>query len=166
MKNTLENKAKFFAQYWGQTVVNWNNNLQIKLKLNVLLNEIDEMDILELKPISSITKEDACIIAMLLVDWQESMSKLSPENIEVRGRIDGDHVWDELVMNFKGSFSYVVRYRGGDFLTWIDSNGRCEWNTSNHLQVYDYLRSKGYALPWIGLSVEQLEEYGWIKIKK
>lgn len=30
----------------------------------------------------------------------------------------------------------------------------------------DYLRSKGYALPWMGLSVEQLIEYGWIKLKE
>lgn len=27
-----------------------------------------------------------------------------------------------------------------------------------------YLRSKGYALPWMGLSVEQQIEYGWIKL--
>lgn len=29
---------------------------------------------------------------------------------------------------------------------------------------YDYLRSKGYALPWMGLSVEKQIEYNWIKI--
>ena len=27
-------------------------------------------------------------------------------------------------------------------------------------EAYDYLRSKGYALPWMGLSVEKLIEYG------
>ena len=31
---------------------------------------------------------------------------------------------------------------------------------------YDYLRSKGYALPYMGLSIETLQEYGWIKIKE
>jgi hypothetical protein len=30
----------------------------------------------------------------------------------------------------------------------------------------DYLRSKGYALPWMDLSVEDLVEYGWIKLKE
>lgn len=29
----------------------------------------------------------------------------------------------------------------------------------------DFLRSKGYAIPWNGLKVHQLEEYGWIKFK-
>lgn len=33
------------------------------------------------------------------------------------------------------------------------------------LKDFDYLRSKGYALPWMGLSIEKLIEYGWIKIK-
>lgn len=31
--------------------------------------------------------------------------------------------------------------------------------------ILDYLRSKGYALPWMGLSIETLQEYGWIKLK-
>ena len=30
----------------------------------------------------------------------------------------------------------------------------------------DYLRSRGYALPWMELSVEKLMEYGWIKLKE
>jgi len=32
--------------------------------------------------------------------------------------------------------------------------------------IVDYLRSKGYALPFMGLSVEQQIEYGWVKLKK
>lgn len=30
----------------------------------------------------------------------------------------------------------------------------------------DFLRSKGYALPWMGLSVEEMVEYGWIRLKR
>ena len=29
-----------------------------------------------------------------------------------------------------------------------------------------YLRSKGYALPYLGLSVEKQIEYGWVKLKE
>jgi hypothetical protein len=32
------------------------------------------------------------------------------------------------------------------------------------LHTADYLRSKGYALPFLGLSVEKLIEYNWIKL--
>lgn len=33
------------------------------------------------------------------------------------------------------------------------------------LRLFDYLRSKGYALPYNGLSVEELINRGWIKLK-
>ena len=32
------------------------------------------------------------------------------------------------------------------------------------LECYDYLRSKGYALPWMGLSVQEIVEAEWIKL--
>lgn len=31
-------------------------------------------------------------------------------------------------------------------------------------KVYQYLQSKGYALPWMGLSVEEMVQAGWIKL--
>lgn len=34
------------------------------------------------------------------------------------------------------------------------------------LPASDYLRSKGYALPWMGYSVEQLISFGWLKLKQ
>ena len=34
------------------------------------------------------------------------------------------------------------------------------------LRVHDYLRSKGYALPFMGLSVDDLVSYGWVKLKE
>jgi hypothetical protein len=33
------------------------------------------------------------------------------------------------------------------------------------VSAYDYLRSKGYALAFHDLSVEDLINYGWIKLK-
>jgi hypothetical protein len=34
------------------------------------------------------------------------------------------------------------------------------------LHVFDYLRSKGYALPYMGILVEEMVKYGWIKLKE
>lgn len=36
----------------------------------------------------------------------------------------------------------------------------------NFLDLYsaDLLRSRGYALPWMGLSVDELEQAGWIRL--
>lgn len=33
-------------------------------------------------------------------------------------------------------------------------------------RIVDYLRAKGYALPWMGLSVEAMVESGWIKLQE
>lgn len=30
--------------------------------------------------------------------------------------------------------------------------------------AFDFLRSKGYAIPFLGMSVEEMEKLGWIKI--
>lgn len=122
-ENTIENKQKFFAQYWGQKIVNWNNNLQIKLKLNVLINETDSLDLLELKPLSLITDDDA-----------------------------------EGYLHFIGCHSFGERIQQAK----IQIKEDCH----NDIHMSDYLRSKGYALPWMGLSVETLVNYGWIKLKE
>lgn len=50
MKNTLENKAKFFAQYWGQLKVVYRKGFI--LRDNNSPQFVDEFDMLELTPIT------------------------------------------------------------------------------------------------------------------
>lgn len=59
MENTLQNKAKFFAQYWGQELIQAEG---YEKKFNVsdmYVSGFDGKEWLELKPLSSITDEDA-----------------------------------------------------------------------------------------------------------
>ena len=35
---------------------------------------------------------------------------------------------------------------------------------STDLHICDFLRSKGYAIPWMGFSVAELIELGWVKL--
>ena len=48
-----------------------------------------------------------------------------------------------------------------------DYLNRVHENANFNIEQYeiDYLRSKGYALPYMDLSVEDLISYGWIKLK-
>lgn len=120
LENTLENKAKFFALYWGQNIYNeqghWNGE-PVNANSMAILNV--QMPFLLLTPLSSITDEDA----------------------------------NHLDLNNYSS---------------LNEDGVClpftEFRLFNTDEV-DYLRSKGYALPYMGLSVEKLIEYGWIKLK-
>lgn len=116
MKNTVENKAKFFAQYWGQNILRYEPDLGYHRIVNdYKIGNADEF-VAELKPLSKITDED------------------------LRELNAGRHEW-------------IVLY---------------EDNPEEELtpQAFDFLRSKGYALPFMGISVEQQIEWGWIKLKQ
>lgn len=41
---------------------------------------------------------------------------------------------------------------------------QCNVYGEDWLKLFDYLRSRGYALPYMGISVEQQVEAGWIKL--
>lgn len=137
MKNNLENKVKFFAQYWGVEAVRYNNYTK-----SMTVNFVDFIDMknglfLELKPLSSITDEHVIKVANIF-GWKETEGD-SVEEILKQGRKTVNELFEK-----KFTISYLA--------------------LRLYFEVYDYLRSKGYALPWMGLSVEKLQEYGWIKL--
>ena len=57
MENTLENKAKFFAQFLGQHVLYFSSDFLRKID-NLTLDSVENDDFLELKPLSQISDED------------------------------------------------------------------------------------------------------------
>ena len=157
LENTLENKAKFFAQYWGQHVLYFSSDFLRKID-NLTLDSIENDDYLELKHISQISDEDAINVAKLV----------SPMLFEGRGK-NGGHYIDK-----SETWWYSVKHNGKTLMVDIDLDGYIfEYDEveeykrpSRSLIGTDYLRSKGYALPWMDLSVEDLVEYGWVKLKK
>ena len=56
-QNTLENKARFFAQYFGQHVLYFSSDFLRKID-NLTLDSIENDDYLELKPLSQISDDD------------------------------------------------------------------------------------------------------------
>ena len=122
-QNTLENKARFFAQYFGQHVLYFSSDFLRKID-NLTLDSIENDDYLELKPISQISDEDAI-----------EVSKEYPAF--------GSDIRNSVKELFK------------------------EWNVLElSIETGDFLRSKGYALSYMDLSVEDLVEYGWVKLKE
>lgn len=126
MENTLENKAKFFAQYLKQKVVfktDWecfNDKSLMELDPTYLQtgNNVLVGGYLVLKPLSSITDDDQRYV-------------LSDKLCNSMELVEEDKI---------GAFFISDCY------------------------LTDYLRSKGYALPYMGLSVETLVSYGWVKL--
>jgi len=105
MENTIENKTKFFAVYWGQKVLNGRSNA-------IPNREVSKFDYLLLKNPFNF----------------DSNSEDAKEGIEYFKKIKIDH------------------------------------NNDDNICTVDFLRSKGYALPYMGINIEKLLEYGWIKL--
>jgi len=141
MENTLENKAKFFAQYWGQKIVHTGSGKSMRglgKEIAMCYENADKFQLvlfsnqrsLQLKPLSSITDEDATeVVAILKTVGVLSSAMREPQKFL------------EPLKKGKGTIQLI-------------------------LPVADYLRSKGYALPYMGLSIETLCDYGWIKLQE
>lgn len=124
-----ENKAKFFALYWGQKVIKDDAFQLLYVSPNINLEH--DSWYLNLKPLSSISDEDARDVCRLFTNNFPDDSIAS-----VQGRM--------LVTEYIKRTSSLIAY---------------DW-----FLALDYLRSKGYALPWMGLSVEEIVEAGWIRL--
>lgn len=132
MENTLENKAKFFAQYWGQKVFKIQAEFcpaTQQVNPQFIGKFLDEKSILELNPLSLITDEDVLIVSGL-VGYRNVITDMRKKR--------------ELIKFTKEAInSHILVYK-----------------------VVDYLRSKGYALPYMGLMIEKQIEYGWVILNK
>ena len=53
-----------------------------------------------------------------------------------------------------------------DYSTALNYKSYTDFFEDQRIEDIDYLRSRGYALPWMNYSVEQLIELGWIKIRE
>lgn len=138
-QNILENKARFFAQYWCQKIICFPHNknpIRYDNPNKLLAGTFERNAYLQLKPLSQISDEDAIEVSKIF-----GLCHLS-------GAIK------ELILS-------IFRTSINDSGTTSSTNGIKNW-----IQVFDYLRSKGYALHYMDLSVEDLIEYGWIKLKE
>lgn len=138
---TPEIKARVFALYWGQAIINAEG--LSKLKRMDELNPIREGDFLEVKPLSAITDEDAKAIARRV--WTD----------EIVGKVQIDDVkrW------IKGIFL------DGNLYSW-EWDRVDDFTKDDEFFAIDYLRSKGYALPAFGFSVNELVEAGIFKLQE
>lgn len=134
-ENTPEEKAKFFAQYWGQFLKTSDNHKTKGLKPLEIdshsIQYVDEHSFLELTPLKNISDEDAIEVGYILLK---------------RGR---DYKKDIFCKQ--------------DAYAWIRNGMMPTLNPSQCVLAIDFIRSKSYLLPYKDLSTEDLIAYGWAK---
>lgn len=145
-------KAAYFAQYWGQPVQTYK--LSYSWKRNVEVNGSSQ-GFITLKPLSSITDEDAIEVAKIA----NSPSFAIPKEWKVE--LDSEYGF-VTVKSDKSNHSFDLDIKDGH-LQMYDGDYKSDM-FFNHYRVCDFLRSKGYALPYRQYSVDDLITKGWLKL--
>lgn len=144
MENNSQNKQRFFANYWGQNIL-LPDELLIDMPTTVEnISSLGEDERLLLKSLSAISDEDAIEVAKL------TYAMPHPNGTDFTVYLNQ---FGKKVVSWGDSFSQK-------YLAEIDT----KTDIYNSLQA-DYLRSKGYLLPFMDLSTEQILEYKWAVIK-
>lgn len=146
IKPTQEEKEQYFAAHWLQRVLvinaGYNNLYHINHQwISVLQDESH----LELTSLADITDEDAIEVA-----------KIYKSNVRGYGLLGAAGVVKEEFLR-----------AGKEFCKRLDGNFWNDFaNILNMLAAFDFLRSKGYALPWRRYTVEHLISLGWLKLRQ
>lgn len=126
MTNTIENKQRFFALYFGQQVHRGNRSKHLD-HLSIMSNQ--KFGHLELKSLSDISDDDLLWLGRTANDYPNS--------------------------NYKDDLNYckdlVRRYLSRPPMM--------------NYECVDYLRKRGYLLPFEDLTIEQILAYKWAVIK-
>ncbi len=154
MENNLENKARFIAQYYGVKALYVGGVGVVRIGYGGWNLKHPDF-FLELTPLSKISDEDAIEVSKLLGYITKRTIVRDTDCISIFLYTEDDY---DVQPTFNIQYDGYAYFSNGD--TWEDNFQR-----GADVSAYDYLRSKGYALPYMDLSVEDLINYGWIRLK-
>jgi hypothetical protein len=136
--NKTDVKCRFFAQYWEQKVVAHLENLE-----TIGVKEV------RYEPRTVINFSDIDNCCLVLKQLKEISNEDSIKIAEIFG-IKEDHL-------FFGKFLCNCMF---------DNSADCEENVlfNSNAKAIDYLRSKGYAIPFMEYSISDLISFGWVRL--
>lgn len=165
MKNTVENRLKFIAQYFGQRLFNYShvkdrNELakSIHVDHNCLTRTyVSQFSYLELKSLSNISDEDARKLVKLKLQFDITGDNTVYNPGEIKAIDVKVQTGDE---EHKAYIEAEITHT--KFANWMEYLliGRPD----DKAIIVDKLRLMGYAVPYDTLSVETLIKYGWVRI--
>lgn len=157
---TSKIKAEIFAQYYGQQLLRWhqwsdntlNSIVDMKAPMKSGELDIDEGWFLELKPLSNISDDDAIEVSKFL-NWGRDI---------IKNRLNGNIRDDQNLEELK-----LIYIRIGKKSVEVFNGYKIDAVRSSPLEIskcFQYLLSKGYALPYLDYTVEDLVELGAYKL--
>jgi len=150
-------KSRFFAQYWEQDIIHvnmieWVDRTRVVDAITMESDSFKKFS-LYLTHISKITDEDAIYVAQLITkfNWDLDLgTKVIREENQIR------IYYDAKISGFKHTTTIYDDFFGRNYL------GEPIQPLSG--EIFDYLRSKGYAVPFMEYSVEDLISFGWVQL--
>jgi protein tyrosine phosphatase len=135
-ENNLELKTRFFALYWGQMIFSHHHGEGGNCVTAFFAYKENKEGFLELTPLSKISDEDALVVYRFHYPLDKWDDKEERDSYDTKEAVE-----------------------------WLHNLGK-----PNYIKLTcegaDYLRSKGYALPFLNISVNEQIELGWIKLKE
>jgi hypothetical protein len=153
MTQEQQDKQSFFGLYINQAVLSIDINRKRRTEpltpTRIERYAWQDDSYLELRSLQSISDEDAIEVATVYEPFVPlKVSQRNTFSVRIAHTDDdGDH--DFCTIFFDGE---------------IDNGGN--HGSTHDLQAYDYLRSRGYLLPFRSYSIQQLLDMGWAKIKE
>lgn len=162
---TQEIKEAYFALYWGQMVVYFDDYLKEaipgKVDGGLMKSGVDWDDYLLLRPITDLTEAEAIEVAKIM---KVEKSDFWTDQFKAYRVYVGDPRDKEL--DYDASFAKAGRQYVAHFFrtTKWSSNSISYYEEGGIIQVTDYLRSIGVATSFRGFTVAVLQEAGVLKL--
>jgi len=149
MENNSENKARFFALYLFQDAV-------------IIGNGIEGLHDEKFKQAGRYKIDTEALDSLYRIGDCGDAVELTP----LLAVTDEDAIEVAKFIGFDKGINQKAYIKVGNHVCKNILDGRMHMMNPIHaFNMLDYLRSKGYALPWMNVSVDQQIEYGWIKLK-
>lgn len=160
-QNTIENKAIFIALYWMQSVLFLKGNDRVDYAVFMQQGRLEDA-CLRLRELSSITDEEAIEVARICgtsfnhVERDDTGFWVWEHRTKIKKKYHSQYFGECVSAEFRNGMLYMqhddmVPYEGSVIAA--------------PLYAFDYLRSRGFLLPFKDLSVEQILAYGWAVLK-
>ena len=147
-------KCRFFAQYYGQEILRWHQWIETTpdSKVDLSIPAIEKSGwFIKLKPLSKITKEHL----------QQIFIKEFPFDTIFNS-------YDFMCKYDLRNYFIISNVCEKKYLKIIDFENNKEFNYSNYKTIshigIDFLRSQGYAVPFMEYSVDDLISFGWVRL--
>ncbi|MGE9312861.1 hypothetical protein ACLOAU_14530 [Niabella sp. CJ426] len=158
---TPEIKLRIFALYYDQQIMMHDGNKRpLLISSGTIALGLTPNYYLELTPLSQITDEDAIEVA-----------KIAENRKLPHYSVDDFSIWKHefsIDVRFLDNFNRVVNLNfDSDVLVYsdIDEVPLIDKRVEGQSSIIDFLRSRGYALPAFGFSVDDLVQAGVFKLK-